>query len=98
MPSSKSSTLVFFVPGIMGSSLHLKEDPTDIIKRTAERGAEIWGKDAVYNLDSLLKRPNLFDPDNVVPGEVIPYINLSKFNIKLKRIKVYDPLALLLIV
>ena len=92
MPSSKSSMLTFFVPGIIGSSLHLKEDPTDIIPRTAIHGGEIWGKDAVYNLGSLLKRPNLFNPDNIVPGEVIPYISLSKFNIELKRIKVYDPL------
>ncbi len=87
MPSSKSSTLVFFVPGIMGSSLYLKEDPADIIKRTAERGGEIWGKDAGYNLGSLLKRPNLFDPDNIVPGKVIPYIDFLKF-----KIKIYDPL------
>jgi hypothetical protein len=88
MPSSKSSTLVFFVPGIMGSSLHLKEDPADIIPRTAVHGGEIWGKDAGYNLGSLLKRPNLFDPDNIVPGEVIPYVDFFK----LKTIKVYDPL------
>jgi hypothetical protein len=96
MPSSKPSTLVFFVPGIMGSSLYEKECSTSIIpadktKIPPKRGDEIWGKDAGYNLGSLLKRPNLFDPDNIVPGKVIPYINVN-LKIELKKIKVCDPL------
>ena len=67
-----SSKLVFFVPGIMGSSLFLNRKTAFGTKQTEQ----IWGKNFQENVRLFHLHPdylNPIDPDAIQADEVIPY-------------------------
>ena len=76
--STDSSKLVFFVPGIMGSSLFLNRK-TDYGTRQTEK---IWGNDIEENIrlfNANARYLNPIDRNDIQAGEVIPYFENIRF-------------------
>jgi pimeloyl-ACP methyl ester carboxylesterase len=78
MSSDKSPILVVFVPGILGSSLHLKQ--------TKE---EIWSENTFITLRSLRKHPEKLNANDTYAGEVIRSMNFLN---TVETQEVYAPL------
>ncbi len=97
--STDSSKLVFFVPGIMGSSLFLTRNTAFGTTQTQE----IWGGDFQANIRLFHQHPeylNPIDTNDIQAGEVIPYFEnirltqpiISRLTIPINRVIVYQSL------
>ncbi|MDJ0582806.1 hypothetical protein [Crocosphaera sp.] len=97
--STDSSRLVFFVPGIMGSSLFLNRKTAFGTSQTEQ----IWGNDFQENVRLFHLHPeylNPINPHDIQAGEVIRYFNnirfpqrlLSLIPVPVNRVIVYQSL------
>lgn len=84
MPTGSDNSLVFFVPGIMGSTLRFKGE--------GEYGQlideEIWGSNLWGNIDLLASNPARLASTQVEPGEVLSELRTGRW----VRFKVYREL------
>jgi len=84
MTASLETPLVFFVPGIMGSTLRFRGE--------GEFGQlideEVWGSNLWKNIDLLAANPTRLASQNVEPGEVLKEIRIGRWG----RINVYREL------
>ncbi|GBF80823.1 lipase/acyltransferase domain-containing protein [Aphanothece sacrum] len=69
---AESSTLVFFVPGIMGSSLIIRQNPS------SDHDKEIWGEDLLCNIRTLREKPGLLAIQENKPVDAVKVI--ERFN------------------
>ena len=92
--STDSSRLVFFVPGIMGSSLFLDRKTAFGTTQTEQ----IWGKDFQENVRLFHLHPqylNPINPNDIKAGVVIPYfenIRLIQLPLPVNPVIVYQSL------
>jgi len=66
-----NNTLVFFIPGIMGSTLRLKKHG-----KSEDSYEEIWGSDIHTNLHTLTRRSGKLKSPDVIAGDVITEIKV----------------------